>query len=279
MDTIVSKKALTSFVNESKAEGKTIGLVPTMGALHEGHLSLVRSAKQSTDVVIVSIFVNPTQFNNPQDLETYPRTLETDCALLKEAGVNVVFTPEIKEMYPAEDTRVFDFGDLDRVMEGAFRPGHFNGVAQIVSKLFDAVNPDKAFFGDKDFQQLAIIQRMVKDYGYDVEVVPCAIVREEDGLAMSSRNQRLTPEHREAAPEIYKALQSSLKQKSKFSVEEAKQFVINEVNNNPLLEVEYFDIVNGSTLKPISNWDECDTIFGCIAVFAGDIRLIDNIRY
>lgn len=279
MDTIVSKKTLTDFVNESKAKGRTIGLVPTMGALHEGHISLVKSAKQHTNVVIVSIFVNPTQFNNPKDLEKYPRTIEQDSALLKEAGVDIIFAPSAEEMYPEEDTRIFEFGDLDRVMEGAFRPGHFNGVAQIVSKLFDAVNPDKAFFGDKDFQQLAIIQRMVKDYSYHVEIVPCPIVREADGLAMSSRNMRLTRDHRNAAPEIYQVLKSSINKKSTCSVGQVKQYVIDEVTKNPLLDVEYFEIVNGTTLKPITTWNECETIFGCIAVFAGDIRLIDNIRY
>lgn len=279
MEIISTVIALNARINEAKAEGKIIGLVPTMGALHNGHISLVEDAKQKSDFIIVSIFVNPTQFNNLEDLQNYPKTLENDLLLLEQAGTDIVFTPSTEEMYPEKDTRVFDFGNLDTVMEGAFRPGHFNGVGQIVSKLFDIVKPDKGFFGEKDFQQLAIIQYLVKNYGYKIDVVPCAIIRENDGLAMSSRNTRLSVKHRASAPLIYKVLTESKETRRHMSVEEVKRSVIENINKDPLLTVEYFDIVNTTTLASITNWNENEEVLGCIAVFAGDIRLIDNIRY
>lgn len=279
MEIISTKLILNARIKDAKAEGKIVGLVPTMGALHEGHISLVENAKHISNFIVVSIFVNPTQFNNIEDLKKYPQTLESDLALLEVAGADVVFTPNTEEMYPEEDKRVFDFGNLDTVMEGAFRPGHFNGVGLIISKLFDISMPDKAFFGEKDFQQLAIIKHLVKNHGYQIDIVPCAIVREADGLAMSSRNTRLTEEHRKTAPHIYKTLIESVSLRKNLSVQAAKKSVIEKINNEPLLTVEYFDIVDATTLKSITHWNESDEILGCIAVFAGDIRLIDNIRY
>lgn len=262
-----------------KKENKTIGFVPTMGALHQGHIELVKRCVEENDICVVSIFVNPTQFNNKTDLLKYPRTLDNDCLLLAHAGCDYVFTPTVEEMYPEPDTRQFDFGLLDKVMEGHFRPGHFNGVAQIVSKLFDAVMPDKAYFGEKDFQQLAIIQKMTTEMNYPIEIIPCKIVREEDGLAMSSRNARLNPNEREEAVKISQALFKSRDLKGTMSVEQLIQWVINEVNKSEVLETEYFEIVDGADLQPVASWDDSDNIVGCIAVFCGEIRLIDNIRY
>ena len=210
MEIVSTRKDLRNKIDRWKNEGKVIGFVPTMGALHKGHLSLVKEARKQSDVVVVSIFVNPTQFNNPDDLKTYPRDLDKDVKMLEELDVELIFAPTVKEMYPEEDTRQFDFGNLDKVMEGKYRPGHFNGVAQVVSKLFDQVTPDKAFFGEKDFQQLAIIRRLVKDLKMPVDVVGCPIVREPDGLAMSSRNMLLTPEMRKNAPVIAETLSESL---------------------------------------------------------------------
>lgn len=249
-----------------------------MGALHNGHLSLVNKCRQESDVTIVSIFVNPTQFNDPKDLANYPRKIEDDLALLEKAGADFVFTPDVKEIYPAPDTRVFDFGRLDKVMEGVHRPGHFNGVAQVVSRLFDIVECDKAFFGEKDFQQMAIIRDMVKRLGYNIEIIGCPIIRESDGLAMSSRNLLLTPEHRAAAPTIYKTMKYCAENARLSSVESFKKKVIDTINSNPLLEVEYFDVVNADTLQSITSWNDAPKIRGCIAVHAGDIRLIDNIE-
>lgn len=270
---------LQTLVQQEKENGKSVGFVPTMGALHVGHVSLVERSCKENGCSVVSIFVNPTQFNNAGDLEHYPRTLEADCLLLQDIGVDYVFIPSVEEVYPEEDTRQFDFGQIDKVMEGAFRPGHFNGVAQVVSKLFDMVNPDKAYFGEKDFQQLAIIKDMVKQYSIPVEIIPCSIVRESDGLAMSSRNTRLTPEHRQAAPLIAKVLMESKEMAKAKSVAEIKQYVIDSINAESLLEVEYYDIVDALTLQRVSNWSEADNIVGCIAVFAGEIRLIDNVLY
>jgi len=278
MKILKTRKELNEFRSTLKL-GAKIGFVPTMGALHEGHLSLVRQAKKENDVVVVSIFVNPTQFNNKEDLEKYPRMPKDDLALLENEKVELVFLPEVDEMYPEPDTRQFDFSPLDTVMEGRFRPGHFNGVGQVVSKLFDFVKPHNAYFGQKDFQQLAIIQKLVKDDKLPINIEGVPIVREKDGLALSSRNLRLTPEHRQAAPLIYKTLTQSLKQKKQFSVKETEEFVIQTINSNPLLEVEYFEIVNSETLQGIQNWEQCPSPVGCIAVFAGKIRLIDNLIY
>ena len=201
---------LKSLISGYKQENKTVGLVPTMGALHAGHKSLVDRARKENDIVVVSVFVNPTQFNNKQDLATYPRTEERDCALLEAAGCDVVFMPAVEEVYPEPDNRQFDLGAVAEVMEGAHRPGHFNGVAQVVSRLFAIVEPDRAYFGEKDFQQIAVIRAMVRQLQLKVEIVPCPIVRGEDGLALSSRNALLTPEHRAAAPQIYAALRAGV---------------------------------------------------------------------
>ncbi len=262
-----------------RSKGFTIGFVPTMGALHIGHLSLVEEAGKLCDIVVVSIFVNPTQFNDPNDLANYPRTLESDMKLLSPIRCDCVFAPTVGEMYPDPDQRKFDFGNLERVMEGRFRPGHFNGVAQIVSKLFDIIRPNKAFFGQKDFQQLAIINELVRQKGYPVEIIPCPIVRENDGLAMSSRNRLLLPQYRECAPLIYITLLEAKKLSSKKSVEEIREYVVDQINGSNLLEVEYFDIVDDRYLTSIENWSTSGGKIGCIAVFAGKVRLIDNIIF
>ena len=260
-------------------QNRTIGFVPTMGALHSGHVSLVMLSNRDNDLTVVSIFVNPTQFNDKNDLKNYPRTLETDLALLDQNEVDVVFTPSESEMYPEPDTRIFDFGNLDKVMEGAHRPGHFNGVAQIVSKFLYAVEPDKVYFGEKDFQQLTIMKQLIRMLNLRIEVVPCPIMREQDGLAMSSRNVLLLPNQRKEATFISKTLFESQRLTSSFDIEKMKGWVIDSVNKNSELEVEYFEIVNDIDLMPISSWDEQKAKVGCIAVKVGNIRLIDNIRY
>ena len=279
MELIKSIAVLGNLLSGFRKEGKTIGLVPTMGALHEGHAALVKRCVAENDITVVSVFVNPTQFNNPEDLRLYPRTLDADCALLEKLGVDIVFAPDVEEMYPEPDTRVFDFGMLDKVMEGRFRPGHFNGVAQIVSKLFYAVGPGRAYFGEKDFQQLAIVREMVKQLQIPVEIVAVPIVREASGLALSSRNMRLTPQQRETASEIFKTLKMSVEMISKQSVEDTKKFVVDRINNQEGLSVEYFEIVDGNTLQSITDWNDSSYIVGCIAVFCGEVRLIDNIHY
>mgnify|MGYP003585053995 CR=1 FL=1 len=271
---------LISLVNELKADNKTIGFVPTMGALHEGHLRLVRQCVAENEVCIVSVFVNPTQFNNKADLEKYPRNVEKDAQLLEEAGCAYVFAPSAEEMYSTDElekTFEFDFGGMDRLMEGKFRPGHFNGVVQVVSKLFKLVQPDKAYFGKKDFQQLAIIHRMVRLMHFPVEVVDCPIVREASGLAMSSRNERLSAAERDTAANIYRILNESRNLTDKMSPGELTQWVTDEVNNAGGLSVEYFDIADRETLITIDRWQP--ESIGCIAVFCGEVRLIDNIEY
>ncbi len=258
---------------------KTVGFVPTMGALHEGHISLVKKSVEENDICVVSIFVNPTQFNNADDLLKYPRTLEADALLLKKAGCNIVFAPEVQEMYPEQDKRTFDFGSLEQVMEGVHRPGHFNGVAQIVSKLFAAVQPDKAYFGEKDFQQLVIVREMTRQAGYKIQIIACPIVREKSGLAMSSRNMRLSEEQREKAALIFRTLSISKTMKDQKSVRDLCLWIMENINTEPALEVEYFDIVNGYNLQSVESWTDTDYPVGCIAVFCGDVRLIDNITY
>ncbi|MDC1106526.1 pantoate--beta-alanine ligase [Prolixibacteraceae bacterium] len=273
-----TKQSMNAVLGEKRNEG-TIGFVPTMGALHEGHLSLVQRSVKENNYTVVSVFVNPTQFNNPEDLKTYPRTLEADIALLKEAGCDMVFAPSVEEMYPELDERTFDFGSLETVMEGEMRPGHFNGVGQVVSKLFDYVRPHRAYFGMKDFQQVAIIRRLVELLDIPVEIVSCDIIREDDGLAKSSRNTLLTPKHRLAAPIIYEALSEAVKYNKELSVKETIQKTIAKINESSLLEVEYFSIVNDRTLQPIDRWEAADKTVGCIAVQAGAVRLIDNIVF
>lgn len=270
---------LHAYLAAARSEGKSIGLVPTMGALHEGHASLVKRSVEENDVTVVSVFVNPTQFNDKGDLERYPRTLDADCALLSSLGTDCVFAPSVEEVYPEPDTRVFDFAPLDKVMEGVYRPGHFNGVAQIVSKLFMYVEPTRAYFGEKDFQQLAIIREMVRQQGFALEIVGCPIVREADGLALSSRNTLLAPEQRVTALAISKALFTSVKFADDHSLSETKQMVEQAIADTEGLELEYFEVVDGNTLQPVSTWDEADYIVGCITVYCGKVRLIDNIRY
>lgn len=279
MKVIRTVEELKSVVGALKAEGKSVGLVPTMGALHDGHVSLMEKARGDNDVVVVSVFVNPTQFNNPDDLRTYPRTEEADCARMRDAGVDIAFIPSVEEIYPEPDNRVFDLGKVAEVMEGAMRPGHFNGVAQIVSKLFDYTRPTRAYFGEKDFQQIAVIRKMVQLEGFDLEIVDCPIKREDDGLAMSSRNVRLTPEQRAVAPVINRTLQSSLEFAKDHTVEETKRFVIDELNSKPHMQVEYYEIVDAFTMQPITDWAQTEQAVGCVTVFCGDVRLIDNIKY
>lgn len=278
MKVVNTAAELREEVETQRKEGRTVGFVPTMGALHAGHVSLVDRSKMEGCYTVSSIFVNPTQFNDKNDLKNYPRMPEQDLELLKAHGVDLVFMPSVKEMYPEEDTRTFDFGEIEKVMEGARRPGHFNGVAQVVSKLFDAVQPDKAYFGEKDFQQVAIIRDMVKQLHFPVEIVACPIVRDVDGLALSSRNMLLSPAQRESAPAIFRALNSAQKVGTTAAVADLKRQVIDEVNSHAELEVEYFDIVDADSLQSVSSWEDSNNIYGCIAVKVGAIRLIDNIR-
>ena len=272
-------KELKGYLAEEKRNNKQVGFVPTMGALHEGHLSLVKRCVEENDVCVVSIFVNPTQFNDKHDLETYPRTLEKDCSLLEPAGCDYVFAPSVEEMYPEPDTRTFDFGLVSAVMEGARRPGHFNGVAQIVSKLFYAVEPDNAYFGEKDFQQIAVIRAMVEQLNIPVKFIACPILREADGLALSSRNVRLTPEQRQKAPLIARTLKESTTFAHEKSVQEVIDYVVNTINADPVMRVEYYEIVDGYTLESIQNWSDTTYPVGCITVYCGEVRLIDNMKY
>ena len=259
--------------------GKKIGFVPTMGALHEGHASLVRRAVAENEIVVVSVFVNPTQFNDKNDLLKYPRTLEADCELLEKEGTAYVFAPSVEEIYPEPDTRLFSYAPLDTVMEGKFRPGHFNGVCQVVSKLFMMVEPDVAYFGEKDFQQLAIIREMVKQMNFPLQIVGCPIIREADGLALSSRNARLSDEQRKQALEISQTLFKSQKYAASHTLAETQKFVEESIAAAEGLELEYFEIVDGMTLQKIASWEDTDYIVGCITVFCGEVRLIDNIKY
>ncbi|MCX6236166.1 MAG: pantoate--beta-alanine ligase [Bacteroidia bacterium] len=271
--------SLQKALKEERLKGLKVGFVPTMGALHKGHLSLVEMAASMCDIVVVSIFVNPTQFNDKNDLANYPRTLESDMKLLSTIRCEYIFSPSVGEVYPVPDTRKFEFGALETVMEGKFRPGHFNGVAQVVSRLLEIVLPDKAFFGRKDFQQMAVINELVRQLNLPVEIIPCDIVREKDGLAMSSRNKLLLPEYRKCAPLIYQTLKEAKEFAMKKKVAEVKKYVVSQINATQLLNVEYFEIVDDTTLIPIKNWNETGTKVGCIAVFAGKIRLIDNIVF
>ena len=264
-----------------RKNNKTIGLVPTMGALHAGHASLVKQSVKENDVTVVSVFLNPTQFNDKGDLERYPRTLEADCQLLEACGADYVFAPTVEEIYPRPDNRQFEFSPQSTVMEGAKRPGHFNGVCQVVSRLFYIVRPDRAYFGEKDWQQIAVIKRLVDFIGMkdSITIVECPIVREQDGLAMSSRNMLLTADERAIAPKIYEALRKSVDYSQSHSVAETQEKVVNEINAVDGLEVEYFEIVDGNTLLKVNTWE--DYVVGCITVYCGHtpIRLIDHIKY
>ncbi len=277
MQVVKNIEQLGALISEQKEQNKTIGFVPTMGALHQGHISLVKQAEQECDYIVVSIFVNPTQFNDPSDLEKYPRTLDADLALLETTQCNLVFTPSVETIYPEKDTRVFNFGSLETVMEGAFRPGHFNGVAQVVSKLFYATKPHKAFFGQKDFQQLAIIRSMTKQLQLPIDIVSCPIVRETNGLAKSSRNCRLSALQFQEASHIYKQLQWAKEQVDKLSPQELKEAVSSRIADNLHLELEYAELADAETLQSINNWNDSVTVVLCVAVFCGEVRLIDNI--
>ena len=279
MELIQTIRELRAKLDALRGEGKTIGLVPTMGALHAGHASLVKRAVAENDVVVVSDFVNPTQFNDKDDLAKYPRTLDADCRLLESCGAAFVFAPSVEEIYPKPDTRTFSYAPLDTVMEGKYRPGHFNGVCQIVSKLFLIVEPTRAYFGEKDFQQLAIIREMVRRYPFDLQIVGCPIVREADGLALSSRNARLSGEQRKQALQISKALFASVDYAKSHTLAETKAFVEKTIADAEGLRLEYFEIVDGNTLQTVGEWEESKYIVGCITVFCGEVRLIDNIKY
>ena len=278
---VKTRKELEEKRNILKKEHLFHGFVPTMGALHEGHLSLIRCSLSNDPVTVVSIFVNPTQFNDPEDLKKYPRNPEADMGLLEKVlrTGDLVFLPEENEVYPEPDSRVFDFGILDKVMEGKYRPGHFNGVAQVVSRLFNMVQPRNAYFGLKDFQQLIVIKEMVRMLKLPVNIVPCPIIREPDGLAMSSRNLRLGEKEREEAPLIFKTLKEAVSQKNKLPVNKVKEWVISRIEDNSSLKVEYFEIVHAETLQPVLSWDEPGDKQGCIAVWDGKVRLIDNISF
>lgn len=281
MKLVSTIQELKTLLASARQEGKKIGLVPTMGALHRGHASLVERCVAENDLSVVSVFLNPTQFNDKVDLEKYPRTLEADCALMEEVGASIVFAPSVSEMYPEEDLRRFSYPGVDSVMEGAFRPGHFNGVCQIVSKLFYIVEPDRAYFGEKDFQQIAVIKAMVADLKLPVEIIPCPVIREESGLAMSSRNTLLSDEERQTAAQIYQVLKKSKLFAANHSLADTRSYAIDTINSVVGLEVQYFSIVDGDTLQDLDRWDESDSIVGCITVFCGaaPIRLIDHIRY
>lgn len=276
-----TKANLEEALAAARAEGKKIGLVPTMGALHAGHASLVKRSVSENDVTVVSVFVNPTQFNDKNDLKNYPRTLDADCQLLELLGATYVFAPSVEEVYPEPDTRTFSYPPIDTVMEGPRRPGHFNGVCQIVSKLFYMVQPDRAYFGEKDFQQIAVIRAMVADLKLPIELRPCPIVREESGLALSSRNALLTEAEKRTAVCISQALKTSVDFAKNHTVAETHDLVVGALNATKGLEVEYFEIVNGITLQPVTSWDDAPYIVGCITVYCGQrpVRLIDNIKY
>ena len=272
---------LQSELDQCRKEGKEIGLVPTMGALHEGHASLVKRSGKENGATVVSVFLNPTQFNDKGDLDRYPRTLDADCKLVEACGADYVFAPSVEEVYPTPDTRHFEFPPVSTVMEGAKRPGHFNGVCQVVSRLFDIVNPTRAYFGEKDWQQIAVIKQLVKFMGSSVKIVECPIIRDEDGLAKSSRNTLLAADERAIAPAIFKALKASVEYAKDHSVKETHDKVVNEINAVDGLEVEYFQIVDGDSLQDVASWDDSDYVVGCITVYCGKtpIRLIDHIKY
>lgn len=281
MEIINSIVALQNALYAPRKAGKRIGLVPTMGALHDGHASLIRRSVKDCDVTVVSVFLNPTQFNDQNDLARYPRTLEADCALAETCGADIVFAPSVKEIYPTPDTRTFAFPPVTTVMEGAYRPGHFNGVCQVVSRLFYIVKPQCAYFGEKDWQQIAVIKRLVTFINSPVEIIECPTIREKDGLAKSSRNALLAPEERLLAAKIYAVLQESVARSKTKTVAEVHDEVVHQLNAADGLDVEYFDIVDGRTLLPVTQWDQAAEVVGCITVYCGatPIRLIDHITY
>ncbi|MGB4205256.1 MAG: pantoate--beta-alanine ligase [Bacteroidales bacterium] len=271
--TISETKAI---IEKIKAEGKTIGFVPTMGALHAGHISLQERSHKENDFTVCSIFVNPIQFNNAEDLEKYPRTEERDIEMLEKAGCHLVFIPSVNEMYGEKEKTVYDFGHLDKILEGEFRPGHFNGVAIVVKKLFDIVTPHKAYFGEKDYQQLAIVKQLVRMHDIPVEIVPCPTMREPSGLAMSSRNERLSLEEKEIATILYRTLKQTVEKTSELTPEECENWAIQQINAAPGMSVEYFSIVDAETMLPVKKWHEGQQVVACVAAFIGEVRLIDN---
>jgi pantoate--beta-alanine ligase len=275
---VKTRTELAKILEKERQNGRKIGFVPTMGALHEGHISLIEASKKNTDITVCSIFVNPTQFNDPKDLERYPRMPEKDAQMLEKAGCDVLFLPSVREIYPEPDKRVFDFGPLDKVLDGAYRPGHFNGVGQVVSILFDIVKPDKAFFGTKDYQQLLIIKELVRQLNLKIEVIGCPIFREADGLAMSSRNMLLNAEERKAAALIPIVMNEAKKLKENGrSIGEIRDFVIQKFSKDPLYKLDYYEICNASTLSPLDSLNNTVKSMSLIAVFVGKIRLIDNL--
>ncbi len=279
MEIYHKKSEIADAISVLKQKGKSIGFVPTMGALHQGHLSLIECSNNKDDITVVSIFVNPTQFNNKNDYTKYPRILEDDLEQLNSVKCDLLFLPSEEEMYPEDDQREFNFGHLDKVMEGAHRPGHFRGVGLIVSKLFEIINPDRAYFGEKDFQQVAVIKYLTESLHLPIDIIPCPIIREDDGLAMSSRNMRLTDVQRKNIPLISQTLFEAREKAKSLTVKETREWVIRKINNNPHLNVEYFEIVDDNSLLPVVSWNHQGNKRGCIAVNVGDIRLIDNVRF
>ena len=279
MQIIQYKKELKDKLEPFRKKGISLGFVPTMGALHAGHCSLLKKCKNDNNISICSIFVNPSQFNDKNDLKNYPRTLDKDLQIIEAEKIDFLFCPGEREMYPETDTRIFEFGKLSEVMEGKYRPGHFNGVAQIVTKLFDLVEPNNAYFGEKDFQQLVIIKFLVGTLNIPVKIISCPTLREADGLAMSSRNLLLAPEERKNAPLIYQTLKKAVEIQKKFSITKLINWVVEQINSNPLLKVEYFEIIDDLELQPVKNWNDKSNKVGCIAVKTSTVRLIDNIRF
>jgi len=271
-----TRAALSGYLAEQKTTGKKVALVPTMGALHAGHLSLIEQARKESDIVVCSIFVNPTQFNDPRDLEKYPRPIESDIAKLEKAECHVLFTPEISEMYTGDERWHIHLNGLDTILEGKIRPGHYQGVTQIVKKLFDTVNPDVALFGQKDYQQFMVISKLVKEYAIPVRLLMCPIVRESDGLAMSSRNVHLSDAEHQQALALFKALTLAKKLMPAKSIEEVKAEVTRFLTDAPGIQLDYFEICNGQTMEPVST-KSSDSLVALVAAKVGQIRLIDNV--
>jgi pantoate--beta-alanine ligase len=277
MKVVNTEKELKAAISAAKKAGKKVGFVPTMGALHNGHISLVQTAKKNCDYIVVSIFVNPTQFNDKKDYDKYPRNIETDLKFLSKEKIDLVFNPDEKEMYPKPDKRKFSFGKLDQILEGKHRPGHFNGVAQVVSKLFDMVNPDQAFFGQKDYQQVLVIKDLVKQLKLNVEIIPCPIIRDEEGLALSSRNQLLTEEEYDEATFIPIWMNEVKKLALRYKISQIEARVETLISQHPKMKLDYFEICDAENLNPIHEFDQAEKTIALIALFVGKVRLIDNI--
>ena len=269
-------KEIDQIISLYKQNGKTIGFVPTMGALHQGHISLINYSKQQTDITVCSIFVNPTQFNNASDLTHYPRTPEADIKLLEDAGCDILYMPEVEDVYPESDNRTFNFGYLDTILEGAKRPGHFNGVGQVVSILLEGVKPDKSYFGSKDYQQVMVVKSLVKQLQLPVEIIACPILREVDGLAMSSRNTRLSLEERKIAALVPQIMKEAIKIAKEQGIPAAKLVVAESVSKQEMMKLEYYEICDAITLESINELIPNQQAVSLIAVFVGNIRLIDN---